>query len=263
MNNRPKFQCALVTGATSGLGEALSYFLASQKIPLIITGRNTERLASLKKELSRSVQVQAFSIDLKDPIQRAELIQEIQKSSPDLVINNAGLGYYGPVIENPTQDQMEIIDVNVSALTEITIEAAKSLKQQKKKGIILNISSASAFMAFPMLSIYAATKAYVNAFSQGLDDELSSFGIRVLCACPGQIATEFRFRSSRGKTRLRTPFTMTKEEAVKQLWMQIQKEKPVVIFNWAYRLQVFLVKFIPQKWLNPILKKMILEKILK
>lgn len=263
MKNSPKFQCALVTGATSGIGEALSHFLASQKIPLIITGRNQERLSTLHKELKSSVQVKTFAVDLKDPLQRLELIQEIQKSSPDLVINNAGLGYYGPIIEHPTQDQMEVIEVNVSALTEITIEAAKALKKQNKKGIILNISSAAAFMAFPMHTVYAATKAYVNAFSQGLDYELSSSGIRVLCSCPGQIETEFRFRASKGKTKLRTGVTMSKEEAVNYIWKQILKKKPVVIFNWAYRLQVFLTKFIPQKWLNPTLKKMILEKILK
>ncbi|MCI0382740.1 MAG: SDR family NAD(P)-dependent oxidoreductase, partial [Chlamydiae bacterium] len=182
---------------------------------------------------------------------------------PDLVIHCAGFGLYGATIDLPVKEQIDMVEVHCIAYMEIAIESAKMLKQSGKKGTILGISSAAAFFNYPYFNTYAASKGFIKQFSQSLDEEVKHLGIRVLAACPGQIATPFRKKAAKGKVEMATKFTMSIEKAVHHIWKQIQREIPVYIFHFPYRFITFASKFLPQSFLSRILKKTILQRIKK
>lgn len=239
------FTLALITGASSGIGQELCRLLANQGIPLLIHGRNRENLDKLAAELNQKVTVKIIQADLSIPSQQELVIEAIHQNKPDLVINNAGFGLYGDLLSYPTEEQLEILQVDGYALAKITIEAARTLKAEAREGVIMNISSAAAFPIFPGFAIYSATKAFVNQFSESFDEETKKYGVRVLVACPGVVETEFR-KNARGK-KLSGEKMMRADFAASQIWQQIVKRKKMRIFNWTYRLSIFFVRYLLPK----------------
>jgi uncharacterized protein len=239
-----KHQLALVTGASSGIGRALCDLLAAQGIELIINGRDLEHLDETAKALRLKVNVQVLQADLSKPNERHVVVELIRQRAPDLVINNAGLALYNDAIQYPTENQMQILEVNGVALLELTLEAAKAMKAHQKKGVILNVSSVAGFFTFPYFAVYAASKSFINTLSQSLDYELKDDGIRVLAACPGMVDTNFRVRSG-GTPENNKQGLMTSAFAAEEIWKQIQTLKKVHIFNWKYRLAVLARAFVP------------------
>lgn len=252
------FNKALVTGASSGIGEALCHLLASKGIPLIITGRDEEKLKKLQEKLP--VSIAFFPADLATRDGRAKVVEKIHEFAPDLVINNAGFGLYGDAISHPTSKQVEMVDVNVIAYLEVMLEAARTLVSQGKKGVILNVSSSAAFQICPSLAVYAASKAFINSCSQALDFEMTPLGVRVLAACPGMVSTSFSDRAGKSSKEV-DPLSMSPEFAAEEIWRQIQNQNPLHIFNWKYRLAVFFAGLLPQRWVAAALKKRIDSRI--
>ncbi len=244
---------ALITGASSGLGKALSYALVKQGIPMILVARNEEKLKKVALDLPPSTHI--HTADLTDAEQRKELIKLIRRRQPDLVINNAGFGLYGPTLVHPLSDLCEMVELNVQALMELSVESARVLLKENKKGVIFNVSSAAAFFTTPAFSLYGATKAFVNSFSEGLDAELKSQGVRVLTACPGQIETDFRKRASGDYPQKKDHITMTPEKAAELILKQIAKAKVLSIIDWRYRVLVPLAKLLPKQLVQAIMKK--------
>jgi uncharacterized protein len=241
-----KVQLALITGGSLGLGKALAHALAKRGVPLILVARSEENLKKAAAELPPSTQI--FPADLSLASDRKELIALIQKKQPDLIINNAGFGLYGPALAHPVSDLREMVEVNVQALMEISLEGAKTLLSAKKKGVILNISSAAGFFSYPGLSVYAATKAFVNSFSGSFDAETKKQGVRVLTACPGQIDTGFRERASGNFPQKKDLVTMSAEDAAEMILKGVEKGKALSIMDWRYRSAVFISRLMP-KWL--------------
>lgn len=248
------FSKALVTGATSGIGEAMAILLAGRAIPLVLTGRNREKLEELKKNLF--AEVYPFELDKKES--REKLGEVIKTQRVDLVINNAGFGLYGEAISLSVEEQLRMVEVNCSAVLDLTLRAAKAMKDEGRRGVILNVSSAAAFQVFPNLAVYAATKAFLNSVSQSLDFELKDKGIRVLVSCPGQVTTDFSNRAAGRPVKNRSKFLdMTPQEAAQALWDQIEKEERVHIFNWKYRFGTFLSGILPTSVVAPLLQRVI------
>lgn len=259
MKNSPSL--ALVTGANSGIGKALCQVLAKQKINLIITGRRAEALSELRRELSSQIEVEEVVVDLADSSARQTLIQKIHERTPDLVINNAGLGLYGDVLSYPLAKQQTILEVNGMALLELTVEAARWLVSKGKKGTILNVSSAAAFQIFPSSAVYAASKAFVNAFSQAFDEEVRDQGVRVLVACPGMVDTPFQGKAG-GKIKGERPWgVMTPEFVADRIWEQIQRQKEVLIIDWKYAFMTYLSFLVPKRLRAQLLKQVINKRI--
>ncbi len=242
---------ALITGASSGLGEALATLLASKKIPLFLTGRDEKRLHLVAKRLK----AEAMVLDLAKT--RAPLLDWIRQNQPDLVINNAGFALYGPVLMQAIEKELAILEVNGSAAVEITIGAARALHVAKKKGIILNVSSAAGELPFPTLALYAAAKALITSFSKSFDAEMSPFGIRILAALPGQIATPFAARASGGLFEQRSFFAMSPETAAAQIWRQIEKQKGIATIGALTRIGLWLAHFFPRSLIARLLRKSI------
>lgn len=251
-SNHDVYKLALVTGASSGLGKALCEELAKRRIPLILVARNEEKLKDLA--LTLPVLTYIHATDLSDPAERKKLVQLIHQKQPDLVINNAGFGLYGPVLAHPSSEMDQMVQVNVQALMEITIESASALMKAGKKGTILNVSSAAAFFSYPSFCVYAATKAFVNRFSEGLDAELKPRGIRVLTVCPGKIDTPFRVRASGNHPQQKSSFTMEPKTAAELILKQIESGKTLSIIDWRYRCLIALIRLLPDRLLQVLLK---------
>lgn len=254
----PSFTRALITGASSGIGSALCRLLASKYIPLLITGRDASRLNALAQELSPLVEVAAFQADLENIEGRAKILDKIYQYQPNLIINNAGFGLYGEALTYETQEQLAIANVNAMAVLELTLEGARAMLSNGQKGTILNVSSAAAFQAFPCLAVYAASKAFVNSASESLDFEMRKHGIRVLASCPGMVSTAFSSRASGGEVLKDSVPSMSADFAAKQIWHQIEKQRPVHIFDWKTRFSIFLSRFVvPKSWVAALLSKII------
>ncbi|CCB87363.1 putative uncharacterized protein [Parachlamydia acanthamoebae UV-7] len=255
-----KFTKAFITGASSGIGEALCNLLANKGISLLLTGRNEGRLQHLQQALQHQVEVSFFVADLGMQEGRQLAIKKMHQEKPDLVVNNAGFGLYGEALTYETSEQMEIVNVNLLAPFELTLEAARTLISSRQRGVILNVSSAAAFDIFPTFTTYTATKTFINAFSQSLDFETQPYGVRVFASCPGMVSTSFAQRASGGELSSQLEderLSMTSAYAAEQIWQQIEKEKIIHIFDWRYRVGIFLSHFFPQKWLAGYLKKRI------
>jgi hypothetical protein len=257
-----KFSRAFVTGASSGLGKALCRKLATQPISLLITGRDLNRLEELQRELATFAEISIHAADLADKNQRQALIERLKQFAPDLVINNAGFGIYGDTLSTSIEQQLNLFSVNAEAVLEISLEAARTMVDKKIHGTILNISSSAAYFVFPALNVYAAAKAFVNQFSQALDIELKSKGVRVLVSCPGQIATPFSTKAAKGHTQKANSQAMSVDRAVKAIFFQLEKQKRLYIFDWRYRIGVWFGKLLPVRWLGLCLRKVIQARLL-
>lgn len=242
---------ALITGATSGIGEALAHLLSSKGYTLILSGRNEQRL----QELAKQFQATYVTANLEDKIERSKLIETIKKELPDLLINGAGFGMYGEMLSVTLEEQMAILEVNATAPIALTLEAARALVAADKKGVILNIASVAGEFYSPGLGLYGPAKACLINFSRTLNFELAPRGIHVLVSCPGKVATHFADRAA-GKHVELHGMVMTPQFAAKQIWKQIKKRQEKRTFNGFYRLSALLAP-------ASIVKKMIFKEITK
>jgi uncharacterized protein len=259
-----KFSWALITGASSGIGEALAHLLAEKKIPLILHGRNRERLDRLADALRPKVEIQILEADLAHKEGRKLVLDKIYQYAPELVINNAGFGLHGDAITWETERLLEIVEVNSKAVLEFSLEGARTLLSTKKHGVILNVSSSAGEVpAFAGMAVYSASKAFVNRFSEALDVEMQPHGIRVLAACPGMVQTRFRERASNYEQQAayegHVPKPMTSSFAAEQIWWQIEREKPLHVFDKRTKFLIWLAKALPKKLVAKVCRKMILK----
>jgi short-subunit dehydrogenase len=186
---------ALVTGASSGIGAEFARRLAGEVACLVLVARREDRLRSLAEEITAGapgLSVYVESADLTDPTQLSQLFRKLQEREivVDLLVNNAGLGDFGPFEEAPWQKLEQILRVNVLAATRIVYELVPGMVK-KGRGWIINVGSIAGFQPIPFFAVYSASKAYLNSFSESLYWELLDRGIRVTVVCPGPVPTEF------------------------------------------------------------------------
>lgn len=259
MHNLP-FSLALVTGASSGIGAALSKLLAAKGVSLILVARDQTKLDLLAESLRDVATVATLSADLETEDGCNKVVQIIKERVPDLVVNSAGFGLYGEALSFPTIDNLKMVDLNAKSLMQMTIEASRALIASGRTGTILNISSASDLIIFPGFAVYAATKAFVTQLSQSMDVELKSKGVRVLVACPGVVRTEFRKRAAGRSGVSRGRVSMDVDYAAKQLWKQIVKGQAIHYFDLRTRIMIALARFLLPDWLvSKILYKTVMS----
>ncbi|MBA3238998.1 MAG: SDR family NAD(P)-dependent oxidoreductase [Parachlamydiaceae bacterium] len=257
MKTQEKFSLALVTGATSGIGKRLCELLAEMGIPIIIHGRDEEKLETVAKNLRRKVEVIPVIADLSSSMGQTIVATVIRHHVPDLVINNAGFGLYGEALTYDTARQLDILQVDGQATARFTLEAARALKNAGRKGVIMNISSAAAFPISPRFAMYSATKAFVNQFSESFDEEMRHHGVRILVACPGIVDTNFREMAG-GRKLPGGEEVMTADFAAREILKQIEERKKMHVFNWYYRWLCILVRYIlPKSFVAKIVQRRI------
>ncbi len=195
MSQSNRYQCALVTGASAGLGEEYALQLARRAGRLVLVARRVELLENLAGRIRAEFpdsQVTVLVADLADPAARVKLLEKLSAMAcvPDLLVNNAGLGDYGEFSSAEWSKLEAMLRVNVEALTHLAHLLVPGMIRQGG-GAIVNVSSLASLLPIPDFAVYAATKAYVTSFSEALRIELKDHGIRVLAVCPGPVHTEF------------------------------------------------------------------------
>ena len=188
-----KFQAAVVTGASAGIGEALAVQLAEQKTNLLLVARNQSRLKTLAERLrsQHRIECHVLAADLSKAGEARRVREwcEQNKFPVDALINNAGVGQWGELDEKNLFSNLATIDLNVRGLTELTGEFFPLLKL--RPSAVLHVASTAAFQAIPTFAVYSATKAYTLSFSRALHHEWKKHGISVTALCPGPTKTEF------------------------------------------------------------------------
>ncbi|MEO1059008.1 MAG: SDR family NAD(P)-dependent oxidoreductase, partial [Actinomycetota bacterium] len=193
-----KWKRALVTGASSGIGDAFARQLAAAGTDLVVVARDEQRLRALADDVD--VQCEVLPADLGDAQQLIRVADRISADDDpiDLVINNAGFGNVGPLTELDPDDEAAVVAVNVTALLRLSQTGAAALAGRATAdapGGILNVSSMAAFMATPQTATYNATKAFVNSFTEALHLEVRNDHVHVTVLCPGFTRTEFQDRA--------------------------------------------------------------------
>jgi uncharacterized protein len=186
---------ALVTGASAGIGLAIAKELGAGGAHLVLTARRTDRLQKLAAELStkHGIKVEVFAADLARPEAPAEILafSNRKEIEVELLVNNAGFGAFGYAHEIPDARMLEMIQVNCSAVVQLTRLYVPAMVA-RKHGDVLIVASVAGFQAVPLNSVYAATKAFDLIFAEGIAEELRGFGVRVCALCPGSTTTEFQ-----------------------------------------------------------------------
>lgn len=187
------FACAVITGASAGLGEEYALQLAPVSVHLVLVARRAGLLENLAKRIRSDfpeTAVSAIAADLSDSAERQRVAATLRNADlrPDLLVNNAGLGDYGEFATAGWPKLEAMLQVNIEALTHLT---HLLLPTMPRGGAVLNVSSLASLMPIPDFAVYAATKAYVTSFSEALRIELRERGIRVTAVCPGPVHTEF------------------------------------------------------------------------
>lgn len=185
---------ALITGASSGIGECFARALGARRQNLVLVARSRDKLQALASELARahSIRAEVIALDLSAPGAVQALVRELEARQlvVELLINNAGFGARGEFWELPLDRQSEMLRLNVAALLELTHYLVPGMAARRRGGLI-NVSSTASFQPIAYTSTYAASKAFVTSFSMALAEELRPHGIRVVTLCPGGTRTNF------------------------------------------------------------------------
>jgi uncharacterized protein len=250
--------CALITGASAGIGREFARQLAGRAGSLVLVARRLERLEELRDELTKkdpNLNVHCRAVDLSQANEVEELCAwlERDKIAVDFLINNAGLGDYGSFATAEPQRVREMLAVNIVGLTTLTRALLPGMIQ-KKRGAILNVSSSAGFLPIAGFAVYAATKAYVTSFSEAIRAELHCTGVTVTSLCPGPLDTEFNqvARRNPAKREKSSPgFTHVSVEDVVRAGLQaIESDKPLVIPGLIMKIAMLLVRLTPMPLLR-------------
>jgi len=182
---------AVVTGASKGIGRAISILLAKKGYKLVLIARSEAELKLLTGEISTDAL--HFAIDLSEPGAAKKVADFCNDIPVSILINNAGYGLWGNFDEVDIQQQLNMLQLNINAVVELSYYLLPKLKKQPS--YILNVASTAAYQAVPTLAVYAATKAFVLSFSRALRVELKESGVSVSCLCPGPTDTGFAQRA--------------------------------------------------------------------
>src|SRR6185436_12887612 len=224
----------LITGASSGIGEAFARRLAAEGHDVLLVARSEEKLIALCNELglNHNVRAQYVVLDLSQPDAPARLLEETRERNLeiDLLINNAGFGSMGEFAQLDLARELNMIDLNVRSLVELTYLFLQPMRE-RKGGSIINVASTASFQPVPFMATYAATKAFVLSFSEALWEENRTYGVKVMALCPGVTETGFFVASKMDRPPARV--SQTAEEVVDTALRALKRGKSHVISGWT------------------------------
>lgn len=249
---------ALITGASSGIGMELAKIHASKGKDLVIVARNVVALNNLKFELEGkyNVKVEVIEMDLMLPHAAQNLYSIIKEKKIEIeyLFNNAGLGGYGKFYERDLQKELDMIQLNIVALTELTHLILPDMIL-RNRGKILNSASTAGFMPGPLQTVYFATKAYVVSFSQGLAHELKGKNISVTALCPGPVQTGFEEAAGMKGSGLFEKVASA-ESTAKKGYAALEKGKLILITDNTLNFAInWLIPFAPRRFVLRMVEK--------
>jgi short-subunit dehydrogenase len=240
---------ALITGASTGIGREYAYLCAQEGYDVVLVARGEAKLQALAADIHNKTGRQAyvFARDLSQPDAATVLFNDIvcTKIQVEVLINNAGFGLLGKFWELDAKEQMEMVQLNMNALTMLSRYFLPDMIE-KKRGMILNVASTAAFQPGPLMAIYFATKSYVVSFSEAIHNEARDFGVHVTCLCPGPTATEFDKRAKMENTKLFKQKNIMDARSVALIgWKAMKAGKPLVIPGRKNAVMAFMTRFAP------------------
>ena len=281
-------QTALVTGASTGIGRALAHQFASHGYDLVLVARNEAALGAVARTLSglrqgsgparrsdaeaagprgepdkarptpvRPTKTHVISLDLAQPRSGAALVDRLSGAGLeiDVVVNNAGFGLQGEFAKLPIDRQTEMIQLNVTTLTELTRLLLPGMLARQRGGV-LNVASTAAFQPGPLMAVYYATKAYVLSFTEGIAEEVAERGIKVSCLCPGPTESEFAERSGMGRTNVFKGSVMSSEQVAREGFDGWNAGKVVIVPGFMNRRGTIAVRFAPRALVRRAVKRL-------
>lgn len=251
---------ALITGASTGIGRELADLAAADGYDLVLVARSESMLTAVAADIRHKCNRNAVIVakDLTHPDAAREIMDAVRDARVDVevLVNNAGFGLVGKFWELGEQEQVDMVQLNVTALTELTRRFLPTFIQ-RRHGLIMNVASTAAFQPGPLMSVYYATKAYVVSFSEAIHNEARDFGVTVTCLCPGPTKTEFDRRAGAGKTKLFSEKGVMSARKVAEVgWKAMKRGKPLVIPGAKNALLAFLTRFAPIQFTASMARKM-------
>lgn len=244
---------ALITGATQGIGLEFCKLFAADGYNLVMVARDSERLDLLRHRFQEEyeIKVQIFARDLTEPSAPSAIFDalKIQNVIVDVLVNNAGFGNFGLFTETDWETERNMIQLNITSLTQMTKLFLPDMLVLDSGGII-NVASTAAFMPGPLMAVYYATKAYVLSFSQALAEELKDTNITINTLCPGHTATEFSKREHMENSKPFTPVSgiiQSAEEVAREGYRDFMHKKPLTITGTMNKMMIQSLRFSPRK----------------
>lgn len=227
-----RWQRALVTGASRGIGHAFALELARHGTDLVVVARDTEALQALADELHgrHGVDVEVLPADLtdRDALARVEArLRDLQRPV-DLLVNNAGTGSAGPFTDQDVEALTELLHVHVRATVRLTHAVLGPLVAAGRGGVI-NVASVTAFQPVPYTATYAAAKAFLRSFTQAVHEEVRGEGVRVLALCPGFTRTAIVADAGADESAIPGPLWSTPQEVVEAALNGLRRRRAVVV----------------------------------
>lgn len=235
----------MVTGASSGIGEAFARELARRGFSLILVARRIDKLTALQAELGpASVDVLVADLATEDGI--SAVARRLQLGGISLFVNNAGLGYRGRVVDQADENITQLVRVNLEAPIRLSRAALRGMTAARR-GTIINVVSMGAFQPVPYLNVYAATKAGLLSFTEALADEAEGTGVHIQALCPGNIPTGFQdVAGTKGSRFDRTPSMSAGEVARSSLDAVVAGGATLHLPGKVDRLSLLVQRFLPR-----------------
>jgi uncharacterized protein len=244
-----EMNATLITGASSGIGEAFARALAARGHNLVLVARSEDKLMRLCSELGRGnrIHCQHVALDLSKPESPAKLFAETRNRGLqiDLLINNAGFGSMGEFATLDMAHELNMIDLNVRSLVEMTQRFLQPMRE-RKSGAIINVASTAGFQAVPYMAVYAATKAFVLSFSEALWEENRAHGVTVMALCPGVTETGFFAAAHIDKPPAR--MVETAEDVVETALRGLKRRKSSIISGAPNKFMVATERLVPRSF---------------
>ena len=247
---------ALVTGASKGIGKEIALQLARRGYNLLISARSEPALSQLAEEISKEHQVSAyyFATDLSKPGSSKELAEWVSSKTDQLsiLVNNAGFGIWGAFDTLSLPFQMEMLQLNINAVLELSHHLLPGLKLQKQS-YILNVASTAAYQAMPTMALYAASKSFILSYSRAIRYELKDSTVSVSCLSPGPTATEFGNRAGLDAfaelaDKFNMPASVVAELGLKGMF----NKKPEIIAGFLNKVSAFGATLLPKALIERI-----------
>jgi len=241
---------ALVTGATSGIGESFTRLLASHKYNIVLVARDLPRLQERAQGLEEKfgVKTHVIQADLATDEGCLKVENYILQNQIDVLINNAGFGTSKAFTMSTIEIEQQLLDVLVRTPMRL-MHVALPLMKERNKGVIINVSSVAGYIAG---GTYSASKSYLTVLSESLHTELAATGVKISALCPGFTRTEFHQRGKMSMKGLPEFLWLDADRLVEQSWSDALKGKAVCVPGWQYKLLIFIVQTVPRSVIRKV-----------
>jgi uncharacterized protein len=255
----PMGKTALVTGASSGLGSQFAWLFAGDGHDVVLVARRRDKLEGLASEITKKhgVRAVALAADLTDPASPERIATEIGGLGLEIefLVNNAGFGSNGAFIELDAKRELEMVQVNVTALVHLTRLLLPAMVA-RRSGRILNLGSTAGFQPGPFMAVYYASKAFVNSFTEALAFELKGTGVTATVSCPGATVTEFAQVAGNDKSRLFRMGAMDARDVAAHAYRAMMRGEVMAIPGMKNKLGLQSLRIAPRSALRRVVARL-------